>query len=302
MDIDFELLKTLVDIGNTRSFTAAAKRRHLSPSAVSQRIRLLEQRLGFPLFSRAGRQNRLTPEGQRLFEAAHRSLTPLEEAVAALRGDSSRVGGPVRIGCPVAFGRLWLRPRLVALRRRYPELLPEVQYDSSGSLGPRLVAGEFDLCILVGPVARSAGLASRLIYTEEFLAVGAPDYLKRRGAPRTLAAFSEHPFIVFDQELAMLRPWWRAHFGPRAALPPRHACRVASLDEILALTEAGIGLTVLPNFFIEDSLARGAVALVPPDPPRSGHARRALYPIYLCWRRSALETARLRAVRELFLE
>ncbi len=300
MDIDFDLLKTLVDIGNAPTFTAAAKRRQLSPSAVSQRIKLLEQRLGFPLFARAGRHNRLTPEGQRLFEAAHRSLTPLEEAVATLRGDSARVSGTIRIGCPVAFGRMWLRPRLVALRRRHPELLPEVQYDSSASLGPRLTAGEFDLCILVGPVARSAGLASKLIYTEEFLALGAPDYLERHGTPRTLAQFAGHPYVVFDTALAMLRPWWRAHFGPRAALPPAHACRVASLDEILALAEAGIGLTVLPNFFIEESVARGSVRVVAPD--QRGPARRALYPIYLCWRRTAVETARMRAVRELLLE
>jgi DNA-binding transcriptional LysR family regulator len=302
VDIDFDLLKTLVDIGSARSFTAAAKRRHVSPSAVSQRVKLLEHQLGFPLFARAGRSSRLTAEGQRLFDAAHRSLTPLEEAVATLRGDSSRVGGSIRIGCPVAFGRMWLRPRLVALRRRHPDLLPEVLYDSSASLGPRLAAGEFDLCILVGPVARSAGLVSKLIYTEEFLAVGAPGYLKRTGSPRTLAEFSAHPFIVFDQALAMLRPWWRAHFGSRAALPPRHACRVASLDEILALTEAGMGLTVLPNFFIEESVDRGTVAVLTPERPREGPARRALYPIYLCWRRAAVEVARVRAVRELLLE
>lgn len=302
MDVDFDLLKTLVDIGNAQSFSVAAARRHLTPSAISQRVKLLEQQLGFPLFARAGRQNRLTEEGRRLFEAAHQSLTPLEETVAALRGDSARVEGTVRIGCPVAFGRLWLRPRLVELRRRHPELLPEVRYDSTRALGPRLVAGEFDLCILVGPLPRTPGLASRLVYTEEFLAVGAPDYLRREGAPRTRAELVRHPFVVFDSTLAMLRPWWRAHFGPRAPLPPRHACRVASLDEILAFTEAGMGLTVLPNFFLEDSLSRGRVVEVQPERPRGAPARRALHPIYLCWRKSAIEPARLRAVRALFLE
>ena len=301
-NVDFDLLKTLVDIGSARSFTAAAARRHLSPSAISQRVKLLEQQLGFPVFSRAGRVNRLTPEGQQLFEAAQRSLAPLDEVVASLRGDSARISGVVRIGCPVAFGRMWLRPRLVALRKRHPELLPEVEYDSTPRLGPRLVAGEFDLCILVGREQRAAGLQARLIYTEEFLAIASPAYLAQEGRPRTLADFARGSYIAFDRALVMLRPWWRAHFGPRAALPPKHSCRVASLDEMLALAEAGVGLTVLPNFFIEDAIARDAVRVVTPDHPKGPADRHVLYPIYLCWRRTPVEAARLRAVRELLLE
>jgi DNA-binding transcriptional LysR family regulator len=301
-NVDFDLLKTLVDIGSARSFTAAAARRHLSPSAISQRVQLLEQQLGFPVFARAGRQNRLTPEGLQLFEAAQRSLAPLDEVVASLRGDSGRVSGVVRIGCPVAFGRMWLRPRLVALRKRHPDLLPEVEYDSTARLGPRLTSGEFDLCILVGKEQRAAGLQARLIYTEEFLALGSPAYLAREGRPRTFTEFARAPYIVFDRNLAMLRPWWRAHFGPRAALPPRHSCRVASLDEMLALAEAGVGLTVLPNFFVEEALARDAMRVLTPDHPKGSSDRHVLYPIYLCWRRAPVDTARLRAVRELLLE
>jgi DNA-binding transcriptional LysR family regulator len=208
----------------------------------------------------------------------------------------------VRIGGPAPFSRLWLRPRLVQLKQRYPDILPEVQFEMAWVLSPKLVAGDVDLGIIVGPVEEDRGLTSRLIYTEEFVAVAAPAYIKAHGAPRMLEDFAASPFIVFDQGLIMLTPWWHAKFGRRVALPQHHACRVANLDEMLALAEAGVGVTVLPNFFVEESLARKATVLL--EPVAGSHKRplrRAMYPIHLAWRKNAIDPARVRTVREFLL-
>lgn len=301
MAVDYELLQTLVVVGSAPSFAEAGARLRMSTSAVSQRIKQLEAQLGFPLFERIGRQNRLTAPARELLNTTRDCFAPIDDTVARLRGDHTELRGLVRIGGPAVFSRLWLRPRLAELKRRHPEILPEVVYDMAWVLSPRLVNGEIDLCIIVGPVEADIGLESQLIYTEEFVAVASPAYLKEHGKPRTEEELAAHPFIVYDLGLVMLTPWWRTHFGRRSALPPNHACRVANLDEMLALCEAGVGITVLPSFFVEESVAKRATVIVEPAHPRGKPPRRSLYPIHLAWRRTAIETARFRVVRELLL-
>jgi DNA-binding transcriptional LysR family regulator len=299
--VDYELLQTLIVVGGARSFADAAARLRMSTSAISQRIKQLEHQLGFPLFERIGRQNHLTASARQLLSTTRDCFTPIDDTIARLRGEHTELRGVVRIGGPAPFSRLWLRPRLAELKRRHPQILPEVQFEMAWVLSPRLAAGEIDLCILVGPVDANIGLVSQLIYTEEFVAVASPAYLKAHGKPRTQEELSSHPFIVYDLGLVMMTPWWRTHFGRRSPLPANHACRVANLDEMLALAEAGVGLTVLPSFFVEDSIARGATVVVEPGRERGKPARRSLYPIHLAWRQSAIETARFRVVRELLL-
>ena len=102
----------------------------------------LEHQLGFPLFERIGRKNRMTPPARELAQTVKSCFTPVDELVARLRGDHVEMRGVVRIGGPPPFSRLWLRPRLTELKKRYPEILPEVQFDMAWVLSPRLVAGE----------------------------------------------------------------------------------------------------------------------------------------------------------------
>ena len=85
-------------------------------------------------------------------------------------------------------------------------------------------------------------------------------------------------------------------------MPRHHACRVANLDEMLAFAEAGVGLTVLPSFFVEESVANRATVVLEPELPNKKTPRRSLYPIYLAWRKSAIDTARLKVVRQWLLK
>jgi DNA-binding transcriptional LysR family regulator len=299
--VDYELLQTLVEVGQSATFARAAERLRITTSAVSQRLKLLEKQLGLPLFERIGRQNQMTAAARELCNTLQSCFDPIEDAVSRLRSEHAELRGIVRIGGPAPFSRLWMRPRLAELKRRHPDILPEVQLDMAWVLSPKLVAGEIDLCIIVGPVEQNLGLESRLIYTEEFVAVAAPAYLKAHGTPRTFDEFAAHPFIVYDENIIMLAPWWRTKFGRRAPLPQHHACRVGNLDEMLALAEAGVGLTVLPSFFVEQSLFTRATVVLEPRVGK-GAPRRSLYPIHLAWRRTAVDSARVRVVRELLLD
>jgi DNA-binding transcriptional LysR family regulator len=174
------------------------------------------------------------------------------------------VRGRVAVGSPRTFGRHGLGPRLPALLSAHPELTVTVEYGVPSVLERRLAEGHIDLVILARP-SELPGIETRPIATETFLAVAAPACLARRGQPRTAADFREHRYVVFDRDLAMHAPWWRAAFGGRTALPENIACEVASLEEMMALAIAGAAIAVLPDYQVAD--ARPAH----PPAPRAQH-------------------------------
>src|SRR5689334_9598279 len=94
--LDVDQLKTFVAIADTGSFTRAADVVHKTQSAVSMQMKRLEERIGKPIFSRDGRQSKLTEEGERLLDYARRIVKLSAEAVSALA--DADLAGHVRLG------------------------------------------------------------------------------------------------------------------------------------------------------------------------------------------------------------
>ena len=113
------------------NFTSAAEELGATQPAVSLRIRKLEDELGLPLFDRLHRGVRLTDEGERLFETVQQTLEALRLVTADMRTQQSR--RTLTLSTDFGFARLWLLPRMAALREAIPELTPD--------LTSKLVAG-----------------------------------------------------------------------------------------------------------------------------------------------------------------
>ncbi len=297
MLINYELLRTLLVAGTAPTFAEAAARRHVTPSAISQQIKALEGQLGVPLFERVGRRARLTPAGARLVAVLRQEFSTIDDAVDSVAEDHAIVRGAVVVGGPAPFARIWLRPRIATLLHAYPELQIEARFAVPSVLTRQLIEGQCDLAVLVSAVD-APSLETQPIYVEEFEAVASPGYVKKHGAPELARDLASHRFIVFDADLAMHAAWWRARFGAKEPLPPRVVCRIASLDEMLALAKDGIGIAVLPNYFVADALAAKEVVIVA---PASSKRRGAKNPIFLAWRKASVESARFRVVREALL-
>jgi DNA-binding transcriptional LysR family regulator len=295
--INHELLRTLLTVGTSDSFAHAAARRGVTPPAISQQIKSLEAQLGVPLFERIGRRAKLTKVGADLVAVLQQQFASVDEAVAAVIEDHKMVRGLVRIGGPRPFSTMWLRPRLVQLFRTHPDLKINVAFDVPSALTRRLLEGSLDLCILVSPVDHPL-LEVKVVHIEDFVAVASPHYLKQRGTPSTADEFRKHPFIVYDADLAMLAPWWRASFGRHAPLPENFICQVTSLDEIMSFAEEALGIGVLPSYFVTRALEEKSLVLLRTagrsSEPLRGNARN---PISLAWRKATIQTARFLAVR-----
>lgn len=291
-----ELLRTFLAAADTETFGEAAHRRHVTKSAVSQQLKSLEEQLGAALFERVGRRARLTPAGRTLADAVRPHLEAIDDALNAVSGAGRTVHGEVSIGSPRPFARLWLRPRLVRLLTEHPRLSVRVVFGTPSELERQLVDRRLDLSIMVRP-PEPPTLRSVPIYTETFLAHAAPAYLEQHGTPSGLEDLDTHRFIVFDDDLPMHAPWWRAAFG-RKAKPRGHiVARIASLPEMLALAQSGLGIAVLPDYLTERARRNGTVhelALGSGRPPAQNR-------IALAWRRSTVPTATFETVKAALL-
>jgi DNA-binding transcriptional LysR family regulator len=299
MLINLELLRTFVAAAFADTFREAAAQRHVTKSAISQQIKVLEGQLGVALFERVGRAARLTQTGTELADLLRGHFEAIETALERATSSQRKIAGEISIGAPRPFGRVWLRPRLAPLLRAHPELEIRVVFGIPSKLERKLAERELDVVILVRP-AELPGIETTPIYREQFRAWAAPSYLRAHGRLASTEDATRHKFIVFDEDLPMHRSWWRAAFGARAPLRGTIACRVASLDEMLALAEEGLGIVVLPDYFTDESAQKGRIV-----PVEVGSSRRrplsAENVIFLAWRKSAVSTARLEAVRDALL-
>ncbi len=143
--LDSDHMKTLVAIADTGSFTRAASEVHKTQAAVSMQMRRLEESIGRPLFAKAGRQNKLTPDGERLLDYARRIIHLNNEAMTVLKEPD--LAGYVRIGTPDDYAERFLPPIFAGFSRTHPMVEVEVICESSTSLMKRITQGELDLAI-----------------------------------------------------------------------------------------------------------------------------------------------------------
>ena len=113
-------LRVFEAVAERLNFGEAAEALHVTPAAVSQQIRTLEDYLQTPLFRRSGRNVQLTPEGARLLPGVRRGLDQLEAALNGLRQD--RHAGALNVTTTNSFLQKWLLPRLADLHARHPDI------------------------------------------------------------------------------------------------------------------------------------------------------------------------------------
>ena len=161
----FTSLHIFAQIAGCLSFKEAAEALHLTQSALSHRIRKLEQELGFQLFVRQTRRIALTPEGERLYREVSRHFASVCHEIEDIRHQALR--GTLEVGSTPTFAQHWLVPRLGRFYQRHPDL--GLQLRSKGSRVD-FALHPADLWIDYGD-GHYPGLDSRLLLDEVLLPV-----------------------------------------------------------------------------------------------------------------------------------
>src|SRR5258708_7163680 len=195
--MDLRQLEILQAIAETGSFTASGRKLHVSQSAISRQILLLEEELGEPLFLRVGRQVRMTPAAESLVQLGQRVFLDVRETVGAITDRTRELRRTLRLWGGIAVCLYVSPPLLKHLRRVHPQLDVRLTVATAGRSVQEIRGGRVDAGLLTLPVAES-DLVTVPVLREELLLVTTPTHplaRRRKGAPRELAG---HPFVFFE--------------------------------------------------------------------------------------------------------
>ncbi len=268
--INLNRLGMFVAVVEAGSFTAAADTLGTTKAVASFNLKQLEQELGVALLTRSTRRLALTEAGEGFYAECARLLREADAAVDQARSGQATLSGSLRVTATVDYGNRIVAPALAAFARRHPAL--RVSYQAS-SAHADLIGDRLDLAIRVGTLADSSYRATP-IGQFKLLLVASPALLAEHGAPRTLEALAAMPWLAN-------RPGRSDHWRVTDGKGREHALRVAPVahadtaSALLAFAEAGCGVAALPDWLLEEPLARGVLQRVLPTislPPQPVYA------------------------------
>lgn len=260
---EFAELKAFAAIVERSSFARAADHLGLSRSALSQVIRQLEERLGVRLLNRTTRSVAPTAPGRRLYERVAPMLAELDDAVAEAVAATARVAGMLRINTLSMAANTIVAPRLGRFHRAHPDVVLDLVVDDGLS---DIVAGGFDAGIRVGERLDKDMIAVRLTPDVELLAVASPDYLARRGAPKTPADLHRHACINWRfPGSGKIYRWQFEKKGKRVDVAVEGALISNHQDVVVAAALQGLGILYSDDERVMEALAHGRLERVLAD-------------------------------------
>ncbi|MCW5581720.1 MAG: LysR family transcriptional regulator, partial [Luteimonas sp.] len=195
--MDVASLEAFLAIAESRGFSAAGERLHLTQPAVSKRIAALEAQLGRRLFDRIGREVALTEAGQALLPRARRILAELDDTRRALDNLDAEVGGRLSLATSHHIGLHRLPPLLRAFSRSHPRAALELQFLDSEQAWSQVLHGRAELALTtLGPAA--APLRTLPVWDDPLEFVVARDHALAARGEVTLAELATHPAVLPD--------------------------------------------------------------------------------------------------------
>ena len=249
--MDWDKLRIFHAVAEAGSFTHAGEALNLSQSAVSRQIGTLESGLGVALFHRHARGLILTEQGELLFETTKEVSHKLVMTEAMLGESKERPRGPLKITTTVAFGSIWLTPRMKEFTELYPDITVNLVLDESER---DLSMREADVAIRMVP-PRQPDLIQRHLMTMHFHVYASPEYLKKYGMPEKPEDLADHMLIVYgeDMEPPVANVNWLLEAGRKPNDRDRSLLEVNNIYGIYRAVQSGVGIASLPDYTIRQA-------------------------------------------------
>ncbi|WP_311266738.1 LysR family transcriptional regulator [Sphingobium sp. WCS2017Hpa-17] len=264
----FAEIESFVKIAESGTLSEAARRLGLSLAATSRRLSQLEARLGVMLIRRNSRHLSLTEEGSLLYDKAGRALSAIDDVETDVMRRATEATGLLRVVTTVNAARM----RLAPLFREYATLHPDVAIHlETAEQATNIVETGHDIAICFDPPPDSMLTMKRLTDNPRLLCA-APDYLARRGRPKSVADLALHDNIVVGEAQQDI---WRSVVGsgnsPRVTLSTNDGemARAWALD--------GAGIVIKSLWEVADDLDTGRLQQLLPELPLPASSIVALY-------------------------
>jgi DNA-binding transcriptional LysR family regulator len=255
-------VEAFVRVAERRSFRQAAADLDVTPSAVSQAVRVLEARMGVALFTRTTRSVGMTEAGQRFLERARPAFEEIVAAGDAARGLGAKPSGLLRLAVPRAAVPIVLQPVLASFCAAYPGVTVEIA--ASEELIDLAKHG-FDAGIRLGELVAADMVAVRLTNPVRLVIVGSSRYFARCGRPRKPAELSGHACVRMRLSSGAVGHWRMT--GSRGAIDLAVSGPLIANDVPTMLVAAlgGVALAQVPEPTAATYLASGQLEEVLAD-------------------------------------
>jgi len=270
----FENMKSFISVVEIGSISGAADRLGVAKSAVSRRLKELEEHLGVELFHRTTRRMNLTDTGRAFYQQAKRIMEDMFEAEHATSQAHGTLKGSLKIALPATFGLMHMGPAINEFSQSHPQIVFDLDFNDREV---DLIREGFDLAIRIANLPDSSLIARRLAPVK-FVMCASPAYLEQMGLPPSPEELSEHRCLVYSL-LRDYENWYFTDSNGREIRIKIHPYLKASTGEFLkdAAIE-GLGIILLPSFIAYKEIESGKLVQILNDYKLVQMSAYAIYP------------------------
>ena len=247
--IETSMLQVLIALSNNENISKAAQELNVTQSAVSQALKNLEGRVGFPVIARQGKSVTLTENGMRLAKVAKQYFKRIEETIEQIHLENHEIKGKLHVGSLYGLGKTWLSSRMLDFLTSYPELEVKLSMDFPENIIKKFEQHEID-CLIMPDYLVPAFAEKRDLHTEHTTLVFSDKFDITKTTD--LKDILNLPIIFYESNDPNFYRWVREKFGvvPRN-IKPRLV--VNSFGQMLQAVNEGLGVAVVPTHVLKRS-------------------------------------------------
>jgi DNA-binding transcriptional LysR family regulator len=253
--VDLRQLEMALAVADNASFTRASQKLYVAQSAISRKIKLLEEELGEPLFKRVNKKVYVTPAGETLLKYARKIFQDLRNATLEISEIRQLERGQLRVGAGMLACTYILPAVLEKFKTLHPRIDLEVVTAPTDALLVKLRENSIELGVFTLPIQHS-DLEVIPIATEEMVVVTSPKHpvLSKKSWIKA-EEIEEYPLILFPKGAStrnVLEQFFR-----RAQISPHVAMEAENVATIKPLVKIDLGISIIPFRSMADELKRG---------------------------------------------
>lgn len=258
--IESSQLQVLIALSHNENISKAAEELNVTQSAVSQALKNLEAKVGFPIVSRQGKSVTLTENGQRLAKVAKQYIKRIDETIEQIHLENSEIKGKLHVGSLYGLGKTWLSSRMLHFLAAHPQLEVRLTMDFPEAIIKKFEQDEID-CMIMPDYLVPAFADKKDLHTEHTTLVFPNSAKFPINAQTDLKEILSYPVIFYDQNDPTFYRWCREKYGvvPRN-IKPRLV--VNSFGQMLQAVKEEIGIAVVPTHVLERSAFKDRIKTV----------------------------------------
>jgi DNA-binding transcriptional LysR family regulator len=257
--MQIETFKIFCDLVETGSFSQAATRSGITQSAVSQQIRVLEEKFKSVFFERGGKKFAVTPEGE-IFEKAAREILDLYQAIDSRLHDlRDEVKGPLRVTTVYSIGFHELPEKLELFRKLHPDVQVVIEYRRSPSIYDDILEGRADLGLVPYP-QRGKGIIADVFDEDGLVLICAPAHPLAKRRKVKLRELDGEKFVAFEPDTPTRKAIDRAVKQHGVTFAQQH--EFDTIETVKRAVEVAGVVSIVPRRTVEKEQAAGRLCVL----------------------------------------